>query len=355
MALRRLQVTEFRCLRSVDIELDGRFTLVSGANASGKTTLLEAIYLLGRGRSFRTRRLDHLIRRGSDRFVVFGEMLVGEHRIPVGLEGSDAGLRAKIAGVTPSSLAELATGFPVQIIDPEVHKLIEEGPGGRRRFLDWGVFHVEPKFMSVWQRYHQVLRQRNAALKARQARGIVSAWDGDLIRYGEELAAGRARYVDGLREEAQRLARRLLGRELQLQYRSGWSATLGLAEALGNSWPSDQERGSTQVGPQRAELTIHVDGAAARDHVSRGQQKLLAAALLIAQINRFPADAPARPTLLLDDPAAELDQSRLAGLISEVCSRDNQLVVTTLQEDFAAFGSPGKRLRIADGQVTAES
>jgi DNA replication and repair protein RecF len=354
MALRRLQVTDFRCLQSVDIELDARFTLVTGANASGKTSLLEAIYLLGRGRSFRTRRLEHLIRRGAKRFVVFGELVSGERRIPVGLESADGALRARIAGSTPASLAELAVGFPVQVIDPEVHKLIEEGPSGRRRFLDWGVFHVEPNFMGVWQRFHQVLRQRNAALKARQARAVVSAWDSDLIRCGEELAAARARYVDTLRLEAQGLVQRLLGRTLELHYRSGWSKHCGLAEALGHSLTADQERGSTQVGPQRAELAIHLDGAPARDHVSRGHQKLLAAALLIAQINLFPAGAPARPSLLLDDPAAELDQERLAGLIAEVSSQANQLIVTTLHADFSAFGSPGRRFRIADGEAKAE-
>jgi DNA replication and repair protein RecF len=338
-------------LQSVELELDGRFSLVSGENASGKTSLLEAIYLLGRGRSFRTRRLEHLIRGGLDRFLVYGELQVGERQISVGVEGSVAGIRAKIGGAIPGSLAELAVGFPVQIIDPEVHKLIEEGPSARRRFLDWGVFHVEPSFMNHWQRYHQALRQRNAALKARQTREMVSVWDGELLRCGQELADARARYVHTLNIEAHGLARRLLGRELQLHYRSGWAASVGFAQALANSWALDQERGSTQVGPQRAELAIHVDGAAARDHVSRGQQKLLAAALLIAQVNLFPPDAPARPTLLLDDPAAELDHLRLAGLIAEVASRDNQLVVTTLHEDFAAFGSPGRRFRISEGKV----
>ncbi|MDP9115560.1 MAG: AAA family ATPase, partial [Acidobacteriota bacterium] len=139
----RLQVTDFRCLQSAQIELDRRFTLISGPNASGKTSLLEAIYVLGRGRSFRTRRLDHLIRNGAERFVVFGEVDTINRCIPLGVEGSRSGIRARIDGDTPSSLAELALQLPVQIIDPEVHHLIEEGPARRRRFLDWGMFHVE--------------------------------------------------------------------------------------------------------------------------------------------------------------------------------------------------------------------
>ncbi len=348
MALRRLQVTDFRCLQTADIELDSRFTLITGPNASGKTSLLEAMYVLGRGRSFRTRHLDHLIRRGAGRFVVFGEVEFGDRRVPVGVEGSTDGTRAKISGSAVPSLAELAVVFPVQIIDPEVHKLIEEGPSRRRRFLDWGVFHVEPHFILAWQRYHQVLRQRNAALKQAHA---VNAWDRDLIRYGEEITAARSRYVDRLSVEAARLATQLLGLDLQLSYRTGWLRGASLGEALAQSARLDQERGTTQVGPHRAELNLQLDGAGARDRISRGQQKLLAAALLLAQLKLFPADLPLQPSLLLDDPAAELDHDRLSRLIQEVSGQRNQLIVTTLSNDFGAFGTPGRRWRLAAGRI----
>jgi DNA replication and repair protein RecF len=346
MALHRLQVTDLRCLQSVELELDARFTLISGPNASGKTSLLEAIYVLGRGRSFRTRRLEHLIRRGAERFVVFGEVAIGQRHVPLGIEGSAEGMRARIGGATAGSLAELALLLPVQIIDPEVHKLIEEGPSARRRYLDWGVFHVEPNFIGNWQRYSQVLRQRNAALKAQQAKTVTSVWDAELLRYGQQITDARMRYVARLDAHVRDLARRLLDLELTLGYRSGWSRDLDFAEALAQSWPADQERGSTQVGPHRAELLIQLDGIAAKDHVSRGQQKLLAAALLIAQLQLFPADSEPRPTLLLDDPAAELDQVHLAELLAQVSRQLDQLVVTTLQEDFVALGIPGRRYRI---------
>ena len=351
MTLRRMQVTGFRCLHQAEIDLDPEFTLISGPNASGKTTLLEAIYLLGRGRSFRTRRLDHIIRSGCERLIVVGEVEIPT-RVTLGLEGSKAGMRAKIAGEKASSLAELATAFPVQIIDPEVHRLIEEGPSRRRRFLDWGVFHVEPNFVSHWQNYHQALKQRNAALKARQPRAIVSAWDVALVRYGDLLTEARSRYVARLLTEAQVLSRLLLGMELGLGYREGWDPNLTLHEALDRSWVNDQETGSTQVGPQRADLTLRLNGLPVKDRISRGQQKLLAAALLIAQLKIFPEHSPVRPTLLLDDPAAELDSERLAELIREVRAHAVQLVVTTLHAEFTAFGTPRHRLRMDRGIIS---
>src|SRR2546430_5852228 len=121
MSLSRVQISDFRCLRSVDAEIDPHFTLISGPNASGKTSFLEALYLLGRGRSFRTRRLNHLLRSGAERFVVFGEVDLTPRRLSLGIEGASSGLRSRIAGSKPGSLAELATYFPVQILDPEVH------------------------------------------------------------------------------------------------------------------------------------------------------------------------------------------------------------------------------------------
>ncbi len=353
MALGRLQVTDFRCLQSAEIHPDLHFTLISGPNASGKTSLLEAIYVLGRGRSFRTRRLEHLIRHETERFVVFAEIDTSTRRVSMGVEGSRTGIRAQIDGDKPSSLAELALFLPVQIIDPEVHHLIEEGPSRRRRFLDWGVFHVEQSFVGHWQRYQQVLKQRNAALKAHQPKAVVSVWDGDLVRSGELLGVARARYVSALAPQAQAIGRSLLGMELSLSYRNGWAKDQTMAEALTQSWGHDQEIGATQVGPHRAELAIRLDGLLVKDRISRGQQKLLAAALLIAQIKLFPEGSSVQPTLLLDDPAAELDEDRLSGLIREVSGQSVQLIVTTLHGEFRAFGEPGRRFRMNSGQVSA--
>jgi DNA replication and repair protein RecF len=356
MTLRRVQVTDFRCLHRADLDLDPSFTLISGPNASGKTSLLEAIYVLGRGRSFRTRRIDPLIRSGAERMMVVGEAELPERHVTLGIEGTAEGLRARVGGERVASLAELAWVLPVQIIDPEIHRLIEEGPNRRRRFIDWGVFHVEHSFVEHWQRYQQTLRQRNAALKARQGRAVVTAWDAELIRYGELITEARQRYVALLAPVAATVGRRLLDLELALTYRTGWSADLDLRAALDASFARDVELGATQPGPHRADLAIRLEGAAVRDRVSRGQQKLLAAVLLLSQIKLFPEDSRAQPTLLLDDPAAELDSARLTTLLDEVRAQPLQLVVTTLQAgnmELGVFGHPGRRFEIDAGQVRA--
>lgn len=354
MTLRRVQVTDFRCLHQADLDLDPDFTLIRGPNASGKTSLLEAIYVLGRGRSFRTRRLDPLIRSGAERMMVVGEAELPERHVTLGVEGSFEGMHARVGGERVASLAELAWVLPVQIIDPEIHRLIEEGPNRRRRFIDWGVFHVEHSFVEHWQRYQQTLRQRNAALKARQSGEFIAAWDAELVRYGESITEARRRYVAQLAPIATTVARQLLDLELVLTYRAGWAANLDLRTALEASLTRDQELGATQVGPHRADLAIRLEGSGVRDRVSRGQQKLLAAVLLLSQIKLFPQDSRARPTLLLDDPAAELDSEHLTALMNEVRAQPLQLIVTTLQAgggELGPFGSPGRRFEISDGRV----
>src|ERR1700722_4366067 len=350
MTLQRVQVSDFRCLYSAELEFDPTFTLISGPNASGKTSVLESIYVLGRGRSFRTRRLDNLIRSGANRFVIYGEA-GAERRTRVGVEGAAVGMRARMGGDRVAALAVRAAVLPVQIIDPEVHRLIEEGPGRRRRFLDWGVFNVEHSFVEKWQQYQQVLKQRNAALKARQPTAAISAWDFDLVRLGVSIHEARALYVEQLAPVAIDIAQRLLGLELSMSYRSGWSRELSLGEALKASRIHDQDAGVTQVGPQRAEVAFRLDGAPVKDRISRGQQKLLAASLLMAHLRLFPNDAQIRPTLLLDDPAAELDSDRLLGLIREVTAQSVQLVVTSLNTNFDALGMPGRRYAISAGEV----
>jgi DNA replication and repair protein RecF len=143
MPLTWIRVERFRCLEKVELELDPHFNLFVGANASGKTSLLEALFFLGRGRSFRSRRLETLIQQGAKDFLVVGKTETAGAVTTLGVRGSRLGTEVRIAGRAAQSAAELAEHFPPQVIDPEVHKLLEEGPGRRRRFLDWGVFHLD--------------------------------------------------------------------------------------------------------------------------------------------------------------------------------------------------------------------
>jgi DNA replication and repair protein RecF len=355
MSLHHLTVQDVRCIHAADLDMDGRCNVVSGANASGKTSLLEAIFFLGRGRSFRTPRNEALIRKGADHLLVAGKLADPSGRArPIGIRYGRDGFEARAGGERVGSLADLATVFPVQAIDPEVHRLVEEGPQERRRFLDWGVFHVEPRFVEHWRRYQRALKQRNAALRAGSPDEVVRAWDPELVEAGIALAESRRGYFESLRPAVAAAGERLLGAPVELALHDGWLAGTSLGDALASAWPRDRERGTTHAGPHRADLTIRLGGDAARHRVSRGQQKLTAAAMLLGQLICDAEQGSPTAALLVDDPAAELDSANLERLISLVVELPAQLFVTALDPEVPALQRlpSARRFHVEHGKIT---
>jgi DNA replication and repair protein RecF len=351
MTLARLEIDEFRCLERVRLGLDPRYNLFVGPNASGKTSLLESIFFLGRGRSFRTRRLDRLVRQGQDAFRIVGWVENGGLTTVLGVGGDRRSTEIRIGGAPAGGAGELASHFPPQIIDPEIHKLLEEGPHRRRRFLDWGVFHVEHTFLETWQRYHRALRQRNAALKPGSDPQAARAWEPEILAAGNRLDEIRRAYLAVLEPTLAEFGRRLLDLPVSLAYHAGWAAGETLAGALEKSSDRDRRYGITHVGPHRADVTARVDGHVARERVSRGQQKLLAAALTLAQLAVQEARAPGSGALLLDDPAAELDAANLGRLLEVVRELRVQLFVTALSPHLPGLGTPGALFHVEHGRV----
>ena len=354
MSLLRLEIRDFRCIAGAELEFDARCNLISGANASGKTSLLESIFFLGRGRSFRTARNETLIRKGVHELLLTGKFEAGESVRPVGVRYSREGFEARAAGNRIGSLAELATILPVQAIDPEVHRLVEEGPAERRRYLDWGVFHVEPRFVEQWRRYQRALKQRNAALRAEAPDAVVRAWDPELLESGKALAQSRRDYFQNLQPHVADVGQRLLGATIELSLSDGWLAGTELADAIEHAWPRDRERGTTHAGPHRADLSIRVAGDLARHRVSRGQQKLTAAAMLLGQLKCDEQLGSPTAALLVDDPAAELDSANLERLISVILDLPGQLFVTALDPSMAAFERlpVARRFHVEHGKIT---
>jgi DNA replication and repair protein RecF len=349
MPLAELTVDDLRCIERAEIELHPRHNLVWGSNGSGKTSLLEAIFLLGRGRSFRTRNSARLIRHGQGTLVVFGR-LRDEGSTPLGIQvHATEGTTAKVGGTTARSLSELSQAFAVQVIEPGVHHLVEEGGATRRRWLDWGVFHAESQFLDVWVRYTRALKQRNAALKSQPSQA--PAWEPELARLGELIGAWRGAFLERLQPYWKDAVASLSGLEAELQYLRGWSQEVSLLDALASSRPRDELRGTTHPGPHRGDVAVKLQGKLAREVLSRGQQKLVAVAMTLAQLLLLQDATSTTPTLLLDDPAAELDRAHLERFIEQVKRLRCQLVITTLTPDIQPFGAPDSLFRVDRGRV----
>ena len=349
MPLAELALENLRCIQRAELVLAPGINLIRGPNASGKTSLLEGIYLLGRGRSFRTRNPERLIRHGEEVLQAMGRTSgPTNQRIRVKMARHQP-TSGEIAGVPAGSLAQLAQAFPVQVIEPGIHKLIEEASPRRRRWLDWAVFHVEPNFIDTRQRYARAVRQRNAAL--RTAPDTARVWDGELVRHGDAITSARLRLLESLKPYWADTVRRLADLPVDLRYAPGWNQDLSLEESLTESWVRDRHRGLSHSGPHRADVQVRIDGHTARDILSRGQQKLVATAMVLAQLKMLGERMALVPTLLLDDPAAELDAEKLARFVEQVKSLHCQLVLTSLNPEEGSFGPPDRTFHVEQRRV----
>jgi DNA replication and repair protein RecF len=349
MSLAELRIENLRCVESAALEFSPELNLIAGENGAGKTSILEAIFLLGRGRSFRTRTSERLIRYGQPRLTVFGRS-DGSPSKSAGIEiAADGGTRARINGENASSLLELSGVIPVQAIDPEIHKLVDQGPERRRRWLDWLVFHVEPSFAGHWGRYNRALKQRNAAL--RSGSPAVDVWDSELIANGVALTDARQRALARLLPRLTENFARFGDLDVVATFSTGWTTGEEFAASLRNHRDRDRQRGATTTGPHRADVSLRRHQRAARETLSRGQQKLTAVAMVVSQLRLLQDELGMRAVLLLDDPAAELDGKNLQRLFDELASLKSQMIATSLTPETALFQAPKAMFHVEQGRV----
>lgn len=354
MYINALAIRNFRCIESADLNPSAGMNCIVGDNASGKTSVLEALFLLGRGHSFRQSTLKRAIRQHSDAFTIRSQLTRDsdeKHRI--GAHCDKQGFQIKLNGQTSTTRFELVNAAPLQHIDPNVHKLLEQGPQHRRQFLDWGVFHVEHLFFPAWRRYRRAMKQRNRALRYQRPKHDVIAWDAELVQQGEIVDACRRRYIDYLATLLPDSARRLLGaHSLDIAYTPGWRGDHGFGVALAGSIDQDYRAGFTQQGPHRADLKITVANTQARDWVSRGQQKILTTCLLLCQATILRTQRDIQPVLLIDDLAAELGRSYRAALCEEILHVGGQCFLTFLDESLIPDSlKAARRFHVEHGRV----
>ena len=355
MILHGLRLANLRLFEQVELELGPGWNLFTGGNGAGKTTLLEAACLLSHGRSFRSASHDPLVRSGSDGYSIYGETGLDGVSRGVGIARRNGRLEARVAGQTVT-LGELMRQTAVLCFEPGSHELLGGGSDGRRRFLDWGVFHVEHEFLPVWSRYHRALRQRNALLRARAGDAELEPWNQELARSGEPLSAMRQRYCAVLAQAVEPLLQQLLPElgPARLSFNPGHDVTRLLLEELTQRQDCDRERGHSTRGPHRADWSLAFEHAASREHWSRGQEKLAAFALFMAQAHCHAAGHDGQmPVLCLDDVASEIDQAHLQRVLDLVDASSAQVLVTATEprEALARRSRPTAMFHVEQAQV----
>ena len=355
MFVQELGITNLRILDSVTLAPGPGLNVLYGRNGSGKTSVLEALHLLGVGRSFRSRRHQEIVRRGTQGFRVSGAIFreTGVRRL--GLEHGSEGLRIRCDGETVTTASVLAKALPMVLLTPDSHRLMTEGANLRRQLLDWCLFHVEPSFLPVFQRFRRALKQRNAALRSQESPRTVRSWDEELIVSGTTVHDLRARYVDLFLPTLDALVGSLLSFRVALEYQAGWPEHRTLEEALSDSFSSDMARGFTQVGPQRGDLSFVLDGVAARKLMSRGEVKLFVTGMILAQAAHFIEHMGRKLVILVDEVASELDEESRRRVFSVLGSLGVQTFVTAVSRELLenAAWLPDAVFHVEQGRVRA--
>ncbi len=339
MPLTRLIIQQFRNIKACDISLSSGFNFLIGVNGSGKTSVLEAIYLLGHGRSFKSSLTGRVIQNECSELFVHGRFLTSDQfELPIGINKQrDGSTEVKIGGQSGQKLAQLAQVLPLQLIHPEGFDLLTDGPKQRRAFIDWGVFHSEPAFYDAWGRFKRLNKQRNALLKTATSYRELSYWDQELALLAENIDQWRQAYVEQMKIVAQELCRTFLPEfDITLKYYRGWDKDTPYQQILEKNFERDQQLGYTFSGPNKADLKIKVNGTPVEDVLSRGQLKLMVCALRVAQGQHLTELTGKQCIYLIDDFASELDSERRKRLADCLKATEAQVFVSSITQSQVA-------------------
>jgi DNA replication and repair protein RecF len=350
---REVRIENFRCIQAAAIDLHPHLNVLTGGNAAGKTSILEAIFMLGRARSFRTAEQRALIRSGTPKATIRGLVAPSGLDRRLAVEIAAGGVQVTVEGQPASRVGDLARSLAVEALGAGVQDLVQGSPELRRRALDWGMFHVEQLYLRIWRRFRQALAQRNAGLRQASNAMEMAVWDHECAEAAMALDALRLAYLERLTPLFRKVAAGLLQADCELSYLSGWPVGRELLDVLRAGRETDTALGYTRSGPHRADLTFQIDGAAMRGRSSRGQQKLLAAALVIAQV-QLASEARGEPVaLLVDEPDGDLDTEHAARLMDVLLESQTQLVLASMVPPGALKTCMGAMFHVEHGAVRA--
>lgn len=325
MIINELKIHCLRNINEANLNLNTRFNFICGPNGSGKTSILEALYLLSCGRSFRSREISPLITHGKGQLNVFARSY-DQQTISI-QKSSSQSTQIKLNNSFCNSTSQLAYALPCQIFYSDIFQIIDAGSSVRRSLLDWGLFHVKPSYLTLWKDYKKALKQRNTLLKTQSSYLQFVPWDKQLNDLAIQLSDLRVDYFNSWKLVFENVLNQLTDAQCTIEYFKGWdkkNSGKDLTNLLAESFLSDKQRQYTQSGAHQADIIIQSNDIKAKNILSRGQQKIILFALKLAQADLIDHDC----LYLIDDLAAELDIIHQNKLLSYLAKIRGQFIIT---------------------------
>jgi len=349
MTLERLDIHHVRNITSARLVLHARFNVFYGQNGSGKTSLLESLYLLGCGHSFRTRENSALVSYDQENLTIFGAMLSGDS---ISIQKSHTGTKVRLNKLPCRRTSDLARHLPCQVFYQDIFEIMDAGPAVRRNLLDWGLFHVKPEYNATCKNYRRVLKHRNALLKQGANRRALVPWDEQLVKLSYVLDAFRTEYFDLWSEAFCCVREKLTSLTCRIHYEKGWDKQdtgQDLASILVEQYEKDAARQYTHSGAHQADILFETAGSKAKQTLSRGQQKIILIAMKLAQAEFLPT----RATYLFDDVTTELDGEHVQRLFDVIDTIEGQFFFTSITPDIFQEKLPSEQsvfFRLENGE-----
>lgn len=339
---RSIYLQQFRSYADYEIKFEGGVNIVVGPNGSGKTNLLEALYALSVGSSFRGADRD-MVQHGRQWFRLQG--LFGEQQRILTCRATNTGVTEKQVVVDGAKKARMTHGLrvPVVLFEPDHLRLLRESPSHRRDYLDHLLIKLQPDFAWLSHQFERVLLQRNNVLKRRlppaQRDDQLFVWDIKFAELSAQLVARRRQIIDMFAAQLADVYSAIAHRRhlVTIGYYSlvdGQDYQAKLLKQLRDAIGRDHERGFTTVGPHRDDFAIMLNGALAAASASRGETRSLLLALKVIELRLLSQHQDTAPLLLLDDVFSELDATRRHALAE--LARTHQTLITTTDADAIA-------------------
>ena len=362
MYFKSLELKNFRNYEELSLEFDPGLNLITGMNGRGKTNIIEGLYVMGMGKSFRTSKDREMIMFGRDEARASSVVVSDDGReTSIDINYSGEGKLIRVDGVKLGRTIDLLENVYIVVFSPDDLRIIKDGPENRRRFLDRELCQLKPVYYSDLGNYKNVLRQRNALI--RQGGGdehLLAVFDESLARYGVRIADERKSFVERIRSICAAIHSDISSssEELVISYEtdsvfegSFEEKAAQFREKLEKGREKDFFRGFTGFGPHKDDIGIDINGTDARLYGSQGQQRTAALSLKLAEIELIRSETGCRAVLLLDDVLSELDEGRQRYLIETMKDVQTFVTVTEIDAGLRELLPPGKSFVAEGGKV----